>query len=414
MDPDSNNLTISLIIILCCLLFSAFFSATETAFSSLNRIKLKNKATSGNKKAKRALAIHEKYDSLLTTILIGNNLVNILASTISTILFVTLLGQATGSTVSTIVTTIIVLIFGEITPKTIAKEYPEKFAMFSAPIMGIMIIIFTPFNFIFSKWKLLIDKMFNGEDENDEIEEELLTIVEEAEENGNLQTQEKDLIQNAIEFGELEVGDIYTPRIDVTAIQKDTSYEEVFEMFKETAFSRIPVYNKDIDDIIGILNSKDFVSNKDKKIEEILQPAIFTTTFKKIHDLLIELQKAKLHMAIVVDEYGCTIGIITMEDMLEELVGEIWDEHDEVIIDIQEYKNGKYKVTGKCSLCDLIEKFNLEIESEHNTVSGWCCEMLNGIPNENDEFTYANYKFIIEKVNDKCIDEIIINNIQEE
>ena len=331
--------TASLIIILFCIVMSAYFSATETAFSSLNRIRIKNMAEKGNKKAALVLRMSEKYDSMLSTILVGNNIVNILCTSLTTIIFVELLGEEMGASVSTIVITVVVLIFGEVSPKSIAKESPEKFAMFSAPLLNALMVVLTPVNFLFVQWKKLLSMIVKVSDEKGITEEELLTIVEEAEQGGGIDKEESTLIRSAIEFNELEAVDIFTPRIDVISVSVDMTKDEIAKVFKETGFSRLPVYDGDIDHIVGILYQKDFhnyIYHTDAEIRDNLRPVVYITKNKRIDDLMKELQQKKLHFAVIVDEFGSMFGIVTLEDILEELVGEIWDEHDEIVHEIEQ------------------------------------------------------------------------------
>lgn len=276
------------IIIAICLIMSAYFSATETAFLSLNRIRMKNMADKGNKRAALVLELEEKYDNLLSTILIGNNIVNILSSSLATILFVKMLGDAKGASVSTIVTTVLVLIFGEISPKSIAKESPDKFALFSAPIIAVLVKILTPVNFVFAQWKKLLSHIFKSEEEPGITEEELLTIVDEAQAGGGIGEDERVLIRSAIEFDELEAVDIYTPRIDIVGIPVDMPKDEIAKIFADTGYSRLPVYEENIDQIIGILYQKDFynfIYRSDVTIRDSVRPVIFTPKNKKIDDL---------------------------------------------------------------------------------------------------------------------------------
>ena len=413
MTSDSST---SVLIIIFCVLFSGYFSATETAFSSLNRIRVKNLAEKGDKKAKLVLDLLENFDSLLSTILIGNNIVNIACASVATLLFVRLLGEEQGPSVATIVITIVVLIFGEVTPKSIAKENPEKFAMFAAPFLNVLMIILTPFNFLFIQWKKLISKIFHTENDYSITEEELLTIVEEAEQEGRIDEQESSLIRSAIEFSEQEAIDILTPRIDIVGVSYDATKEEIAQVFEETNYSRLPVYKESIDHIIGILYQKDFYNLDDEEtsFEHIIRPALFITESKKIGELLQELQNKKSHIAIVLDEYGGTTGIVTLEDILEELVGEIWDEHDEVINEIEKISDTEYIVHGSTNLEDLFEvldmgmKINEEVEEmEVVTVSGWVMEeVLERIPSKGDVGTWQNLKVTVLEMDENRVEKI--------
>ena len=381
--------TASLIIILFCIVMSAYFSATETAFSSLNRIRIKNMAEKGNKKAALVLRMSEKYDSMLSTILVGNNIVNILCTSLTTIIFVELLGEEMGASVSTIVITVVVLIFGEVSPKSIAKESPEKFAMFSAPLLNALMVVLTPVNFLFVQWKKLLSMIVKVSDEKGITEEELLTIVEEAEQGGGIDKEESTLIRSAIEFNELEAVDIFTPRIDVISVSVDMTKDEIAKVFKETGFSRLPVYDGDIDHIVGILYQKDFhnyIYHTHAEIRDNLRPVVYITKNKRIDDLMKELQQKKLHFAVIVDEFGSMFGIVTLEDILEELVGEIWDEHDEIVHEIEQLSEHEYMVSGKANVEKLFDTLDKKMEVEVLTVNGWIMEMLGKIPAEGDFF----------------------------
>ena len=411
--------TISLIIIVACIVMSAYFSATETAFSSLNRIRIKNLAEKGNKRARLVEKLSENYDSLLSTILIGNNIVNIASASLATVLFVNFLGSEAGPSVSTAVTTVVVLIFGEVSPKSIAKESPEKFAMFSAPILNVLVKLLTPFNFLFGRWKKLLSKLIKSSDETGITEEELLVIVEEAEQDGGIDEQESMLIHSALDFTEQEVVDILTPRISITAVSAKATKEEIAEIFAETAYSRIPVYDESIDNIIGIIYQKDFhnyVYHTDKDISEIIRPILYVHKNKKIGVLLKELQQKKMHFAVVLDEFGGTTGIVTLEDILEELVGEIWDEHDEVNPEIEvRAEENEVIALGTANLEKLFEVLNIEIHDDEEiqsvTVNGWVMQELEQIPSKGDTFEYKGYQVTVLDVNEKCAEKVLIKKI---
>ncbi|MBP3308930.1 MAG: HlyC/CorC family transporter [Clostridia bacterium] len=404
---DSNSI-ILLAVILFCVVMSAYFSATETAFSTLNRIRLKTMAEDGNKRAAKTLKLAENFDSLLSTILIGNNIVNILASSLATIFFIALLGgdQNLATTLSTVVLTVVVLIFGEISPKSIAKESPEKFAMFSTPIISFFIMIFTPLNFIFKQWKKLLSHIFKAEEEVGITEEELISIIEEAEEDGNFEKSETDLIRSAIEFNELEVGDIFTPRIDITYVKKDYELERIKEIFIESGFSRLPVCEDDLDNVSGILYYKDFFTKKFNSIDEITKPVLYVTKNRKVNELMAELQEKKLHLAIVADEYGSTAGIVTLEDILEEIVGDIWDEHDDVEFDVREVGEGEYIASGKANASKVFDEIGIDDEIDALTINGWAMNALGRIPAAGDKFEANNLSATVIKMNGKRIDNI--------
>lgn len=410
-----ENETMSLIIIVISVIMSAFFSATETAFSSLNRIRVKNMAEKGNKKARLVMRLSENYDSLLSTILIGNNIVNIASASLATVLFVKLLGDEVGPSVSTVVITITVLIFGEVTPKSIAKESPEKFAMFSAPFLKVLMVLFTPFNFLFGQWKKLLSRIIKSTDENGITEEELLSIVEEAKQDGGIDEQENMLIRSALEFTDQEAVDILTPRIDITAVSTETTKEEIADVFAETAYSRLPIFEDSIDHIVGIIYHKDFynyVYHGDKEITEIIRPALFIPQNKKIGILLKELQSKKIHIAVVLDEYGGTIGIITLEDVLEELVGEIWDEYDEVSSKIEKKSKTEYIVLGNASIEKVFEVLKIKVadeEMQSGIVNGWIMNRLGRVPEKEDSFEYKGYQITVLEMDDRRVEKVLFD-----
>lgn len=394
---DSHSMT-ALVAIIVLVLLSGYFSATETAFTSLNRIKIKNMAQDGNKRAERVLKLSERYDSLLSSILIGNNIVNILLTAIATVLFIGLYGSK-GATISTIVVTVVVLVFGEISPKSLAKESPEKFAMFSAPIIQACIVILTPLNIIFTGWKKLLGKIFNIGESRGLTEDELITMVEEATAEGDFEEDQSELIQNAIEFNEVEAGEVMTPRVDIKAIDIEMTKEEASDLFRETGFSRMPVFEDDLDHIMGVLNHKDFhnyIIGTEKEMSDFVKPVVFVAETMKIADLLKRMQSMKTHIAIIVDEYGGTEGLVTMEDIIEELVGEIYDEHDAIMSqEVTELQNGSYRVMGSAQISKVFDYFDISEELDVNTVNGWVCMCLDKLPSKDDRFEYIADKKLI-------------------
>ena len=412
-------MTIKLVIIIFCIIMSAYFSATETAFSTFNRIRLKTLAEKGNKKAERVLNLSEKYDTLLSTILIGNNIVNILASSLTTLVFIDLWkNNATlyewSSTVSTAALTLIILTFGEISPKTIAKKKPESFAMFSAPLIHALMIIFCPFTFIFEQLQKLLAKMFKSSDDKGITEEELISIIEEAEEEGDFDKEETDLIKSAIEFADLEVSAIFTPRIDITAVSKGLSKEEISKVFTDSGFSRLPVYENDLDNVRGILYYKDFFTKKFESIDEIIKPVIYIAKTQKISDVMKELQNKQRHLAIVLDEYGSTAGLVTLEDIIEEIVGEIWDEHDEKVLELEKISDTEYIVSGKANIDKLFDELDVsndELEAE--TVNGWSMTVLGRLPEEGDVFESDGLKVEVLKMDGKRVDHLRVTDMRE-
>ena len=384
---------ILLAVLVLMVIMSGYFSATETAFTSLNRIRLKSRAEAGDRRAAKTLALAEDYDRLLSTILIGNNLVNIVATTLSTLLFSSLLGDATGPAVSTVVLTVVILIFGEISPKSLAKESPETFAMFSAPILRVLMALLIPLNFLFSQWKRLLTKLFHREPEEGITDEELVTMVSEAEDQGGLDREESQLIRSAIRFDNLEAGDILTPRVDVVAVEDTATLDEVTSVFAGEGYSRLPVYHESIDDIVGVLHQKDVFSaryHNRKELTNLIRPVIHITFSTKIDDLMRQFQRTKTQMAVVVDEYGGTAGILTMEDIVEELVGEIWDEHDEVVEEFKKQPDGSYLIACSAALNDLYDLFSVTGSCDSATVSGWVLEQLERVPEVGDHFVWEN------------------------
>lgn len=416
MDSQSSML----VIIFTLLLFmSSYFSATETAFSSFNRIRMKNMANSGSKRAISTLALSEDFDKLLSTILIGNNIVNIAGASIATVIFTKYFGNA-GVTISTIVTTVLVLIFGEITPKSLAKESPETFAMAVTPILRFFVYLLLPLNFIFSFWKKLLTKVFKTSNRQSITQEELITLVDEAESEGGIDSHEGELIRSAIEFNDLNVEEILTSRVNVVAVNEKASIEEIKNAFMIHGYSRLPVYSGTVDSIIGVIHEKDYynmVFCEKENIQSIIKNVVCVAPQMKISELLRRLQHSKSHIAVVVDEYGGTMGIVTLEDILEELVGEIWDEHDEVIEHFSKIEEHKYLIYCNADLKDLFEKFELKSKSENYdavTVSGWVVQECGKIPNTGDSFIYENLKVVVTKTDYRRVLEIMVEVLQEE
>ena len=406
MDPQSIAMIAAMFLMVA---FSAYFSATETAFTSLNRIRMKSRADAGDRRAARTLALAEDYDRLLSSILIGNNIVNISASTLGTVLFTKHVGTAYGPAVSTIVLTVIILIFGEISPKSLAKEQPEAFAMFSAPILRLLMLVLSPLNFLFAQWKRLLSLIFRSSSDSGITEEELITMVDQAETEGGLDQDESELIRSAIEFSDLEVDEILTPRVDIVAVEDTDTMDEIAKAFAESGYSRLPVYHEDIDNIVGVIHEKDFHAARyhgHDDVSAIVSTVLYTTANTKISDLLRILQKAKAHMVIVVDEYGGTEGLCTLEDIVEELVGEIWDEHDEVIEEFKKEADGSYLISCNANLTDLYDLFSIKGESDSTTVSGWVMEEVGRVPEEGDHFVYENLDVTVTKVDHRRVLEI--------
>ena len=398
MDPDSIR---SIILMLILVAMSAYFSATETAFSTFNRIRIKNAAENGSKRAALVLKMSEDYDRLLSTILVGNNLVNILLTTVATMFFADrILNEDWAAAASTAVTTVVVLVFGEISPKSLAKKNADRFVMTTAPILRAITAVLAPINCIFSLWKKLLDLIFKTKDEDTVTEEELLTIVDEAAEDGSINEQESEMIHRVIEFSDREAVDILIPRVDVAAVPMDATHKELGQLFIESGYSRLPVYEDTIDHVVGVVYHKDYyreMANKPTPAA-IMKEAVFVPPTVKIQSLLTQLQTAQSHIAIVTDEYGGTLGIVTMEDILEELVGEIWDEHDDVVRNILPQADGAAVVLCSTELIDLMEYFDTETECDATTVSGWVMETLGRIPAVGDAFTADGLSVEVTKV----------------
>ena len=387
MNPENIRNIIALAVLI---LMSGYFSATETAFLSCNKTRLRTMAEKGNKRAALVNRLNENYDRLLSTILIGNNIVNLTAASIGTVLFVRLYGDI-GATVSTVVLTVIVLIFGEITPKNVAKDCPEKLAMFSAPIIRVLIWIFTPLNFLFGLWKKLVSKVLHLESDSKMSQEELLMLVEEVREGGTIDSEEGDLLKNAIEFNDMRAEDILTHRVDLEAVDIESTKEEIAEVFTQSKFARLPVYEDSIDNIIGILNMKDFYDGTGitaKSIRDIMTKPLFVLKSEKIDELLKLLQETKSQMAVILDEYGGTLGIVTLEDILEELVGEIWDEHDEVTEEYLPIGENRWRVDCSVNLDDFCDFFGIETDSTTISLGGWVMEQLGKVPEAGDSFEF--------------------------
>ena len=410
---DSGSIMLEVIVLVILLSCSAYFSATETAFTSYNRAKMKNEAEDGGKLAALVLKLSEKFEKLLATVLIGNNIVNIVATSLSTVLFVSLIKNGElAVTVSTIVMTLSVLIFGEITPKTVAKRSPERYAKKSAKLLNGIIVLLTPLTAVFNIWQHFVIKIMHSEDGSGVTEDEIITVVEEAANGGEIDEQESELIKNVIKFSDLDVNDILTPRVDVEAVEIGWDRQRIAEVFSATEFSRLPVYEENLDSIKGILYQKDFYNDSNAPVSALVKPVKFIFSSMKISRLLKLFQETKCHMVVVTDEYGGTEGIVTLEDVLESLVGEIYDEHDEVIEDITSLGGDDYTVVGGCSIDRVYEYFNLEEipdDSDITTVSGFAAHSLGKIPDEGDTFDYENLTVTVTKTDSNRVLELKVH-----
>ena len=400
--------TTCIVIMAVCLALSAYCSATETAFSSANTTRLRTLAEKGSGNAALALKLLEQYDRLLSTILIGNNIVNIATASIGTVLFVRHYGDA-GATISTVVVTVVVLIFGEISPKSIAKDCAEKCAMLSAPILRVLIWVLMPLNLLFSLWKKLLAKVFRLNGDSKMSQEELLMLVDEVQQDGSIDRDEGELLKNAIGFSEQEAQDILIHRVDLAALPVTASKEEVAALFTQTKYSRLLIYQDSIDHILGTVHQKDFYVGcgvTDQPLSDIISPPVFALENEPIRALLKKLQQAKTHVAVVVDEYGGTCGIVTMEDILEELVGEIWDEHDEEEVFLRKIAPDTWLIDAGMDFDDFAEFFQLKTDSEMVSVSGWVMEQFGRVPEAGDSFVYENLTVRVTRVENHRIEEI--------
>ena len=381
------------ITMLICLLLSAYFSASETAFREMNKARMRTLAEKGSRGAQLALKLSEDESALLSTVVLGNKIVNILLTAVGTLLFVSMLGEGLGAVISILLATVAILIFGEIFPEALAKSFPEKFAVISAPVVRVFGWILLPFNAFFGLWRLLLNKLFKSKTDEKMSQEELLMLVDEVEQEGSIDGDEGSLIRNVIELRDLTAEEILTHRVNLVGFEIETPKEEIAALFAESKFSRLLVYEEDIDHVIGVLHQKDFYSAEgvtDREIRDILSPPLFIPQTEQIGDLLRLFQVNQSHLAVVVDEYGETFGIVTMEDILEELVGEIWDEHDEVVETFRNIDENIYEVSCDVSPEEFGEFFDVTLDTECSTLNGWIAEQLEKIPEIDDAFTYGH------------------------
>ncbi len=403
MDTDSIGTICTLILLL---LLSAFFSATETAFSSLNKIRIKSMAQEGNKRASQALKLLENYDKLLTTILVGNNIVNIMTASMATVLFVQLMGSA-GAGVATTVTTVVVLLFGEITPKSMAKEAPEKFTMLAAPLVQALVVVLTPVNYLFTAWKKLMSRIIKSTPAAGITEDELLTLLAEAEQEGAINEDDSLLIHNAIEFDDMVVEDILTPRVDMVGVPLDADKDEIAGVFRKWGYSRLPVFDDGMDHIVGIIHLRDFYQNVMDApylaLKDIIKPVMFVMPAMKISDVFQQLKATKSHFAVVADEYGGTVGMVTMEDILEEIVGEIWDENDDIEEKFVAIAQDVYQVNCAMNVQDMFEQFSIQSTAASTTVSGWIMEQLGRLPVPGDSFRAGDFLVTVQNTDKRRV-----------
>ena len=403
---------LSLAALLLCVCMSGFFSASETAFSCMNKVRLKTIEGSKRKKAQLALKLGEDYDNLLMTILVGNNIVNIAATAISTVLFTKLINGNAGATVSTVVMTVVILIFGEISPKSLAKENAESVAMFAARPLLIIGKVLIPLGLFFKMWKKVLQRLFQPQDDESIIEAELITMVDEATDEGDMDIGESELIRSAIEFNDQDALDIMTPRVDVTGLEDIATDKEAAETFRQTDYSRLPVFHEDLDHIVGVLNEKDFHKMSylgETDIKKMMKPPVFAPATLQVSKLLKLFQQTQTHLVVLLDEYGGTEGIVTMEDVLEQLVGEIYDEHDDVDELISQKEDGSCIFDGSIRLEDMLEQYGISDRFDADTVGGWAAEMLEKIPEEGDSFTYHGLNCSVTAMEKRRVTQVTIS-----
>ncbi len=406
---DNSDLwKIALIIVM--MIFSALFSSTETAYSSVNKLRLKNYEAQGNKRAATALKLANKFDEVLTAVLIGNNIVNIATSSVGTLLFVSIFGDS-GAAISTAVITVLVLIFGEVLPKSYAKRNSEKLAMLFAQPLSMLVTVLKPFVWTLNKISSLLA---SGEEAPSVTEDELKYMIDEIEEQGVIEEQESELVKSALEFDEISVDEILIPRVKVVGVELGTEIDEIKEIFTTEMYSRLPVYEKSLDDIVGIITNKAFfkmlVEGK-RDITSIIQKVPHIADSKLISEAMRDMQRSKVHLAVVIDQYGGTKGIVTLEDIIEELVGEIYDEDDEIVARIVKLSPDRFEIAGDMSINDMLEQLGLDsdlVQTEYNSVGGWVTEVMEHIPENNETAETGIFRLTASKVNEQTVEKVIL------
>ena len=404
------------IAIILCLMGSAFFSGSEIAYTSLNKLRMKEESENLSGADKVMRYIYKHYDRALSTILIGNNLVNIAATSIATVLAVNLAASMDGritddmaSTITTFVMTVLILIFGEITPKIVARRISETFAKVAAFPLRILMIVFFPLVWVTTLIVDMLSVLWRKSDEEDVTitEEEFENILDTVEDEGVIDETQTDLLQSALEFTDLDAADILTPRIDVIGFEIHDSMEYILQTISETQFSRYPVYDRTIDHIVGVLIVKhllkELLDDENVKLESLILEPIYIPKTMKLHAIMNEFRRNQTHMAVVADEYGGTMGIVTMEDVLEELVGEIWDENDDIVNDWQEITETRFECSGDINLTELFDNLDLDdeqLESAYSTAGGWATEIIGAMPVAFDAFDYEDYTILVKEVDE--------------
>lgn len=400
-----------IILVVVMMIFSALFSSTETAFSSVNKLRLKNYAAQGDKKAARALKLANKFDDVLTAVLIGNNIVNIATSSVSTLIFINLIGS-NGPAVSTVAITVIVLIFCEVLPKSYAKKNAEKLALTFAAPLSLLVTLFKPFVIALNGLSSLISR--SGDESPSVTEDELKYMIDEIEEQGVIEEQESELVKSALEFDEITVSEILIPRVKIVGVEIGMSVEEIKTLFITEMYSRLPVYEKSLDDIVGIITNKAFfkmLTEGGSDIRAIIQDVTHIADTKLISETMRDMQRSKVHLAVVTDQYGGTKGIVTLEDIIEELVGEIYDEDDEIVSSIKLISENKYEVDGDMSVSRLLEQLDLDdglIHTDYTSVGGWVTDVMEHIPESGETAETGIFRITAAVVNEQTVEKVIL------
>ena len=406
---DSSDIW-KIVLVIGMMIFSALFSGTETAFSSVNKLRLKNYEAQGSRKAKKALKLANRFDEVLTAVLIGNNIVNIATSAGSTIVFINIMGSK-GAAVSTIVVTILVLIFCEVLPKSYAKKNAEKLALAFAGPLAFLVVVFKPFVWLLNKLSSAVAK---GDEAPSVTEDELKYMIDEIEEQGVIEEQESELVKSALEFDEITVNEILIPRVKVIGVEVGATIDDIKELFSSEMYSRLPIYEKSLDNIIGIITNKAFFKmlvEGGNDIKKIIQEVPHIADTKLISEAMRDMQRSKVHLAVVIDQYGGTKGIITLEDIIEELVGEIYDEDDEIETNIVMIAPDKYEVAGDMSISDMLEKLDLDedmITTDYTSVGGWVTDVMEHIPDAGETAESGIFRITVSAVNEQTVEKVII------
>ena len=411
---DNSDLW-KIILIVAMMIFSALFSGTETAFSSVNKLRLKNYEAQGSKKAAKAIRLANRFDEVLTAVLIGNNIVNIAASSVSTLLFISIFGS-NGAAISTIVITLTVLTFCEVIPKSYAKKNAEKIALAFAGPLTFLITLFKPLVFLLNKLSAVFDR---GGEAPSVTEDELKYMIDEIEEQGVIEEQESELVKSALEFDDITVNEILIPRVKVIGVEVNSTIDEIKELFSSEMYSRLPVYEKSLDDIIGIITNKAFFKmlvEGRSDIRSIIQEVPHISDSKLISEAMKDMQRSKVHLAVVIDQYGGTKGIITLEDIIEELVGEIYDEDDEIIANVVKLADDRYEVAGDLSISDMLEQIGLDddmVDTECTSVGGWVTDVMEHIPDAGETAETGRFRLTAKEVSEQTVDKVIVEVLPE-